>query len=617
VGPRTLISRYRWVLGRLRGAWRPVLVFELWLTLILLGTFVPASAWLLDRLVASSGQYAIADHDLLAFAFTPRGLVFLLLTAGLALALWAGEKAGLLVIARGAGDGGPTRVGVVLWKQVARVPALLRLGLLQAAAYIALAVPFALAALLAVRGILSDLDFYFYLNVRPARWWVAVGVAGGLTLVLVLLAAMLYVRWVLAVPVLVFEGAAPLGALRQSWGRTRGRVLTFAVPLATCWVGVIVAAMVSTWVMRSVAALLIARLETSIGVLIPVVAIALLLIVLVDAVLVIGGKLTDVMLTASLYREDDAARFDRRDAGATPSVPRLFRVATWTVAVIVVGIGVAASVGFVERTTVERDVAVTGHRGTKVRAPENTLSALRVAIDEGADFAEIDVQTTRDGVVVLLHDADLMRVASDPRRLEEIDHAALREIDVGSWFDPAFADERVPTLEEAIALARGRIRLNIELKLNRDDPALTRRVIEIVHREDFGSSCVISSLSFDAVTEARRLAPDIPVGLIVFQSVGNPTRMDADFLSMSAARVDRGLVRDAHRRGRAVHVWTVNDLNAVLAMLVMGVDNIITDEPRRVRGWIDEWNARSDGERLAIALGSMVMEFERPEETDP
>src|SRR5262249_22055869 len=93
-------------------------------------------------------------------------------------------------------------------------------------------------------------------------------------------------------------------------------------------------------------------------------------------------------------------------------------------------------------------VRVTAHRGHARAAPENTLSAIRKAIESGADYVEMDVQQTADGVVVLLHDRDLKRVAGVSRRLDELSYDEVRKLDVGSWFDPAFAGERVPTLEQ-------------------------------------------------------------------------------------------------------------------------------------------------------------------------
>src|SRR4029077_5001105 len=99
---------------------------------------------------------------------------------------------------------------------------------------------------------------------------------------------------------------------------------------------------------------------------------------------------------------------------------------------------------------VEKRIVVIAHRGYSRAAPENTLSAFRKAIEVGADVAELDVQETADGVVVVNHDRDLMRVAGDPRRIADITFAEARKLDLGSRIGPECAGERIPTLAEAI-----------------------------------------------------------------------------------------------------------------------------------------------------------------------
>src|SRR5262249_28320691 len=148
-------------------------------------------------------------------------------------------------------------------------------------------------------------------------------------------------------------------------------------------------------------------------------------------------------------------------------------------------------------------VRVTAHRGDARAAPENTLSAMRKAIESGADYAEMDVQLTADGEAVLLHDRDLMRVAGVPRRLDEVSFAEVRQLDVGSWFDPAFSGERVPTLAEVIDLCRGRIRLNIELKVFGPDRRLAQKVADVVREQHLESDCLVTSLDYEALVEAR------------------------------------------------------------------------------------------------------------------
>jgi len=118
---------------------------------------------------------------------------------------------------------------------------------------------------------------------------------------------------------------------------------------------------------------------------------------------------------------------------------------------------------------------------------------------------------------------------------------------------------------------------SFEWKFTWSDPTLTEKVGRIIQSSGFASDCVVSSLNLQALTEIKQSFPELITGHIVFTAVGNLSRMEADFLSISAARATPRLVRVLHRRGRQVHVWTVNDIGNALSMIEMGVDNIITE----------------------------------------
>jgi glycerophosphoryl diester phosphodiesterase len=594
---------------------KPAIAFEFWSTLIFMVSFTPATGWLLNRLVASSGQYAVSDNDLLAFFLSSQGILFLVLTFGFVLAFWFAEQVGLLIISVKAVLEKQVSVSRVLWEQMTHLPALFRLGLLQAAVYLAASIPFVLGIGLTYRLLLREWDLYYYLNVRPLSWWIAVAVAGTILAAYLVLAAWLHIRWLFSIPVLVFEDATPTRALRESWRQTRGRFWEFAVPLAICWVIVIISSLTMTWLVRAAAAQLLDFTGLTLKFVVPVVVGTLALIAILDALWFIIGKIVYVLLMADFYHEMMEGK--QRPSVPVPAAgmlsPTGFKRIGWLIAGIALIMGVTAGVAFIQGFDINRAVEITGHRGSKVRAPENTLSALRQAIAEGADYAEIDVQTTADGVVVLLHDADLMRVASVKRRLRDINFDELSGIDVGSWFAPEFSSERIPTLQEAIDLARGRIKLNIELKFTWPDPTLTEKVGGIIVRNGFVSECVVSSLNFQALTEIKQKFPELKAGFIVLQAVGNLSRMGADFLSISAARATPRVVRDVHRRGEAVHVWTVNDLNNALSMIEMGVDNIITDEPAEIRSLLEAWHMLSDSEKIVLMLRNLIVGIERPE----
>ena len=137
---------------------------------------------------------------------------------------------------------------------------------------------------------------------------------------------------------------------------------------------------------------------------------------------------------------------------------------------------------------------ITAHRGGAGVAPENTLAAIRQAIAAGADWIEIDVQESQDGVVVVVHDSDLARVGNNPVKIWAATADELRSVYIGSHFDPAFSDERVPTLEEVLQTCKGKAGVNIELKYYGHDQDLENRVIELVERFQMETEIVVMSL---------------------------------------------------------------------------------------------------------------------------
>jgi len=610
-----LFVRFRSALEHLRVVLKPAIAFEFWSTLIFMVSFAPASGWLLNRLVASSGQYAVSDNDLLAFFLSFQGLLFLILGVGLVLAFWFAEQVGLLIISVKAAYEKKVSVSLVLWEQITHLPALIRLGLLQAAGYLVASIPFILGIGLVYWLLLREWDLYYYINVQPSSWWIAVIIAGAISAAYLLLAAWLYIRWLFAIPALVFEDATPLGALRKSWQQTQGRFRYLAVPLAFWWVVVIISSLAMTWLVRAAAARLLDHIGLSLKFVVPVVAGTLVLITILDVIWFIIGKIAHVLLMTDFYMETADAKHKLSTSAPAAGIlsPAALKRIGWLIAGIGLIMGVAAGAAFIQGFNINRTIEITGHRGSKVRAPENTLSALRQAIDEGADYAEIDVQTTADGVVVLLHDADLRRVASVNRRLRDINYHELKDIDVGGWFAPEFSSEPIPTLQEAIDVARGRIKLNIELKFTWPDPTLVEKVGNLIRQKGFSSDCVASSLNFQALTEIKQAFPELTTGFIVFKVAGDLFRMEADFMSINAAGAVPRLVRRLHRHGRAVHVWTVNDFSNVISMIEVGVDNIITDHPRDVRRYLEDWNALSDTEKIVLMLRNLIVGLERPQ----
>lgn len=250
---------------------------------------------------------------------------------------------------------------------------------------------------------------------------------------------------------------------------------------------------------------------------------------------------------------------------------------------------------------------ITAHRGSSAAAPENTLEALQRAIDDMADYAEIDVQETKDGVVVLMHDASLRRTTGKKAQVGEMTYAQIVELDAGRWFGETYKGIRIPTLDEALRLCKGHINLNIELKsgksaaLNED---LIEKVLWLIDFYDMEDQCMISCTDQVMLAKVKEANDRIKTGYILPFVYGMFYTLDyIDFFSMKSSFVNESTVKALHSIGKEVHAWTVNSRSEAERMKQLGVDNIITDYPVMVREVIYEENVRIGFFKLLGLIG--------------
>jgi glycerophosphoryl diester phosphodiesterase len=227
------------------------------------------------------------------------------------------------------------------------------------------------------------------------------------------------------------------------------------------------------------------------------------------------------------------------------------------------------------------------HRGASAAAPANTLTAFRLAAEMGADGIELDVQLSRDGEVVVIHDFTVDCTTDGRGAVRRMTLAQLRELDAGSWFDPAFAGERIPTLQEVFDTVGHRLLVNVEIKslpgLNWGIEAEVVRLIEdknLVHRviaSSFNPLALrkVKHLNRN-VTTALLYAPDMPVFL---RRAWLSPIAPHEFRHPHHAMVDARFMARMQQKGYRVNAWTVNEPPEMRRLLALGVDGIITDRP--------------------------------------
>ncbi|MDZ7290776.1 MAG: glycerophosphodiester phosphodiesterase family protein [candidate division KSB1 bacterium] len=230
------------------------------------------------------------------------------------------------------------------------------------------------------------------------------------------------------------------------------------------------------------------------------------------------------------------------------------------------------------------------HRGASGYAPENTLAAFRLAMEMGAEMCELDVQQTADDRLVVMHDNTLDRTTNGKGNVWEMTLAELQKYDAGSWFDPRFAGETLPSLEQVVELVRGEMKLNIEVKMHGHERNVAQLVVETLRHEKFVDECVVTSFDRSVADEIKSLAPELKAGYIFgwkeFSSEVFSGKVE--LLSAHYSLVDASFVERARIAGKSVHVWTVNEQALMRRLMELGVDGIITNYPDRLQAMSQE-----------------------------
>ncbi|MEU3274319.1 glycerophosphodiester phosphodiesterase family protein [Saccharomonospora sp. NPDC006951] len=242
---------------------------------------------------------------------------------------------------------------------------------------------------------------------------------------------------------------------------------------------------------------------------------------------------------------------------------------------------------------------VIAHRGSSGVAPENTTAALGKAIEQGADFVEIDVQRTKDGKLVNFHDCTLERTTDVEQRypgrpsyrVSDFTWRELRTLDAGSWFHGRYAGEPIPSVEQVIKQVRGKIGLLAEISPCDHYTGLPGDLADELKaapgylREALATGSLgVQSFEVDDAKRFHELLPEVPIGVL---DAERPTEAElaefsewADDVNPQYTVTDAELVERIHELGMGVNVWTVDEPGSMREMLELGVDGIITDYPQ-------------------------------------
>jgi glycerophosphoryl diester phosphodiesterase len=232
---------------------------------------------------------------------------------------------------------------------------------------------------------------------------------------------------------------------------------------------------------------------------------------------------------------------------------------------------------------------VIAHRGISGKAPENTLASFARACETpGIDMIELDARLSKDDQVIVLHDRTLQRTSTGNGAARHYSTTEIKEFDAGSWFDPSFSKERIPTLEEVLALVNKRRWVNIKLKSDFFFPEkhelLEEKVLDSVKNLGYRDHVLFSSFNHRMVGTMKRLDHEARTGVLynIYRDYGRmpsklARRVGAEVFVCAKHELTHRMLHDAQQSGVAVYVYTLNSTAVVDKMIEMGVDGILSD----------------------------------------
>ncbi|MFX0104947.1 MAG: glycerophosphodiester phosphodiesterase [Candidatus Hodarchaeota archaeon] len=225
------------------------------------------------------------------------------------------------------------------------------------------------------------------------------------------------------------------------------------------------------------------------------------------------------------------------------------------------------------------------HRGASNVAPENTLKAFKKAIELQADFVEFDVQQSKDGVLVIMHDANTFRTTGYAAIVEKMTLKQLKQLDCGQG-------EKIPTLNELIEVTKGKIGLNCEIK----SKGIAEKVVEIFRDANIIESTIISSFNHNELLKIQKLEPRLRLASLNPKQTGwiiswfsrrtilkSASQNQFYAINPLYLLVNKNLVKKAHNKNLMVFPWTVDSKTTIKRLVKIGVDGIITNNISRVK----------------------------------
>ncbi|MBY6950982.1 glycerophosphoryl diester phosphodiesterase membrane domain-containing protein [Clostridium botulinum] len=559
--------------------------------------FLPFITMVLNYFMHLREMKMMANNQILSFVGSIPGILTILILGILSFLFIFIEYAGLIVISQETYFDKKISAKTAFFTAMKSIRGIMKVGSIPIIIYVLFIIPFVASSMGLSSSLLPKIEIpTFIMDVvyKTPKW---------ISLYAIVFFILFYflIRWIFSLHVVVLEGKDFSSALKRSSQLVKGSFLKIWTTMFLWNLSIFAIVAVVVILVGIGMVLLNEVLKGNVKLFVTILSFVTTMggILVMIATLFIS-PLTIMLITQLYYRQvkmKDGVEPIPMITTSTPSKinwQNLFnRHKKKLIAVSVLGIMIFTWLSYVYFITYEFDannnlVTVTAHRGDAVNAPDNTMSSLLGAIANKADYCELDVQETKDGVVVLTHDTNLKNSTGVNKNIWELAFDEVEKLDVGSHFSPKFAGEKIPTLGSIMKAANKKIKLNIEIKLNGHDQKLEERVVKLIEDNNFVDQCVVTSLDYNALQKVKKLNPKIKVGYIVFAGMGDVTALNVDFLSVEEAVATPEFIEKVHKTNKRIHVWTINDPEKMEKFIDLQVDSIITDNSKEVTRLIQE-----------------------------
>lgn len=575
------------------------IAFKLFSFLIL----IPVINYIFSYFLGLYGTYAVSNTDIIQLILSPLGIITLLFMSIMLLSLFFAEHAILMAIAFASQNDQK-----IHWLEAfnllrQKIKKLLLWGGGSIAVLICTIAPLALGLLYLYSRYLTEFDINYYLQQRPAEFIYFISLGLVFVIPAVFGAIYLYISWLFALPIILFETEQNIINLLKTthrrlygnfWQIVRALVLWWAVLFATSFLYQFILEDLLThflfslkkdshnWLLAVMVVMF--SLEIAFDMLWQLMAIIGTVVIIIHIYLKQAQKDSIALITPSAF----SSRFSL-------DIRHHF---LWPLAIfIILGIALYSAYDLSRTIPAESHVNIIAHRGASFSAPPNSRAAFLEAIKQKSDYIELDVQETKDGIVIVHHDKDYKLSSNLDKAVHELNWDETHKIDIGQSFSKDFTGETVITLEEALSLAKGKAKVLIELKYYGYNQKLEERVLDIVHKYDMAQQVRYMSLNLKNMQYLKSLEPSAEVGYISSAAtIGDLSKIDLDFIAVSASLASKKFIRHVQKNNKKIAVWTIDDTESMMRFLNLNVDDIITNRPERLYNVLAERKAMSKAE---------------------